>query len=78
MTTKAERIQQLDAAWNALTDDLSAAIATAQLVRNKALNVMRDRASMDDDKVDRVKRIEATTSTVERMLKTIKEVHHDY
>jgi len=78
MTTTAERIQQLDAAWNALTDDLSASISSAQEIRNKVLNGLRDRGELKDDQIDRMKRIEANASVVERMLKTVKEIHHDY
>jgi len=76
--TRNEAIQQLDAAWNALTDDLSAAVSTAQLIRNKAINALRERENLKDDQIARIKKIEANAAVVERLLKTVKEIHHDY
>ena len=77
MTRNEERIQQVDKAWNALTDDLLAAVSSAALIRNKVLNALRDRSELDDQQIKRLREIEHTTGIVERMTKTLVEVHRD-
>jgi hypothetical protein len=78
MTTRTEeRVQQLDAAWNALTDDLQAAMNSAQLIRNKAMNALRERENLKDDQIDRIKRIEQQSAATERAIRLATELHHD-